>query len=207
MTMYTNHRKPGKRTGRHDLKRSCVALVATAMLCNLLTGCEGKENSKYETMSPPAEGWTMQELSSVTYLCDAELASSPTIAALGEEFSYSIDDINDKSEDGEITASLTYNQKYLGIVQFKECYEAEDVSEQSPIRLIMIANPEADVNAPIVINGIELGDTKKEVLRALGDQYKMQTDLYSYFDKETEEEFLQLCFNDSDKLLYVVMTF
>ncbi len=209
--MFTaNHRKFEKLTRQYGLKRNCVTLIAVVMLCNLLTGCqdkeETKENSGYKTMTPPEDGWTIEELASVTYLCHAELPYPTTIATLGDGFSCSFDDCIYKSENGEITASLNYNNRYLGIVQFEDCYEKEDVSEQSSINLIMIANPEVDEHIPIIINGIELGDTKKEVLHALGEQYKVRTTLYSYFDRETGEEFFQVHFNN-EELSYVVLTF
>lgn len=148
--------------------------------------------TEYKTMEPPEEGWTIEELMSVTYLCGKQLTYPLTMEYLGEDFS--IDEtskIFSKSSDG---FPLLYKNKSIGLVGFEK--NSENSSDYDNITTIMFnTNVSSSALDCIVVNGISLGSINTDVKSMIGTPCDKSTDgRYAYTIQNGDDKFLDIIF-------------
>ena len=62
---------------------------------------EQNNNTNYKTIKPPADGWTIEELLSVTYVCGKQLSYPLTADSFGEELHIDEESKRVTGSDGE----------------------------------------------------------------------------------------------------------
>ncbi len=160
-------------------------------------------------MTPPTDGWTIEKLASVTCLCENQLSYPLTFGDFDKQFSYGNDGIIN-TEYNHISTSFLYNDSYLGTVLFEECNKYEHIADDTPISVIAVFSSMCKVEerVPIMVNGIELGDSKEEVIMSMGDNYYANDKNFCiYYDKNNEEEICKFHFNSEDILLSIILSF
>ena len=131
---------------------------------------EQDNNTNYKTIKPPADGWTIEELLSVTYVCGKQLSYPLTVDSFGDELHIDEESKRVSGSDGEhiVDADLMYGSKYVGVV-FWAADTIEDVTDSTPIKtLTLYVNDDDENDVSFSINGASYGDSKDEVLKALG---------------------------------------
>lgn len=158
--------------------------------------------TKYRVIDPPADGWTTEEIMSVTYFCGHDLNYPLTMEHLGKDFSLS-------------GYMLPFAKQRLVPVQLSYCGESlANATAVQPHDDIMIYNivlfPETckvTDTEPFVINGIRMYDSKEQVKTALGDAYYYESeDSLLYNDRETGESLYSLFFEDN-RLVHLNISF
>lgn len=156
----------------------------------------------YNTVEPPEDGWTTEEIMNVTYLCNKKLEYPLSLEFLGDDFSLS-HYVKSASENRLVPARLEYKNKYLA-----------NATVVKPHDEIMIYNivlfPDTckvENVEPFVINGVKMYDNFDDVIKALGDgYYYISDDSVLYNDRETNESLYSLFFED-DKLVHINVDF
>ncbi len=159
-------------------------LLCSAMSVCCFTGCSNEEtdtdasvsiseqndNTNYKTIKPPADGWTIEELLSVTYVCGKQLSYPLTVDSFGDELHIDEESKRVTGSDGEhiVNADLMYGSKYVGVV-FWAADMIEDVTDSTPIKtLTLYVNDDDENDVSFSVNGASYGDRKDEVLKAFG---------------------------------------
>lgn len=185
----------------------CVALTACS-----LTGCNPDNSlseatvgssSAVETMDPPEDGWTENEILSVTYLCGRQLSYPLTITSLGEGFELGegTEKVYERSIGQRVDAELWYKKERLALVAL-DAETIEEVNNDTRIYAIYIDDSSAaymNSDGNISLNGISVGDSIDKLEDTLGSPsshnektftctYNMRNDPYSKivisYDKE-----------------------
>lgn len=148
--------------------------------------------TEYKTMEPPEDGWTIEELMSVTYVCGKQLTYPLTMEYLGEDFSIDeTSEIFSKSSDG---FPLLYKNKSIGLVGFEK--NSENSSDYDNITTIMFnTNVSSSALDCIVVNGISLGSINTDVKSMIGTPCDKSTDgRYAYTIQNGDDKFLDIIF-------------
>ena len=131
---------------------------------------EQDNNTNYNTIKPPEDGWTIEELLSVTYVCGKQLSYPLTVDSFGDELHIDEESKRVSGSDGEhiVDADLIYGSKYVGVV-FWTADTIEDVTDTTPIKTLTLYVDDGDeYDVSFSVNGASYGDRKDEVLKAFG---------------------------------------
>ena len=147
--------------------------------------------TEYITMEPPEEGWTIEELMSVTYLCGKQLTYPLTMEYLGEDFS--LDEANKTELKLSIGYPLLYKDKKIGLVTLKK--NSNQSSKHGDITSLMFSNVLYSALDCIVVNGISLGSINTDVKSMIGTPCDKSTDgRYAYTIQNGDDKFLDIIF-------------
>lgn len=147
--------------------------------------------TEYKTMKPPEEGWTIEELMSVTYLCGKQLTYPLTMEYLGEDFS--LDEANKTELKLSIGYPLLYKDKKIGLVTFKK--NSNQSSNHGDITSLMFNNVSYSASDCIVVNDIHFGSSNTNVKSMLGTPCDKSTDgRYAYTIQNGDDKFLDIIF-------------
>ena len=147
--------------------------------------------TEYKTMEPPEEGWTIEELMSVTYLCGKQLTYPLTMEYLGEDFS--LDEANKTELKLSIGYPLLYKDKKIGLVTFKK--NSNQSSNHGDITSLMFNNVSYSASDCIVVNDIHFGSSNTNVKSMLGTPCDKSTDgRYAYTIQNGDDKFLDIIF-------------
>ncbi|MDE6781838.1 MAG: hypothetical protein K2J40_10320 [Ruminococcus sp.] len=156
----------------------------------------------YDTVDPPENGWTTEEIMNVTYLCDKKLEYPLSLEFLGDDFSLS-HYVKSASENRLVPARLEYKNKYLANATVVKPHDETMIYN---IVLLPDTCKVEDVE-PFVINGVKMYDSFDDVIKALGNGYQYITDdSVLYNDRETNESLYSLFFEDG-KLVHINVGF
>ena len=182
-----------------------------ALIC--FSGCGGQqgvetteesqpyEPPEYIVMEPPQENWTLQQLMSVTYICDHRLSHPQSMNALGNDFSL--------SHYSKLGASWR-------LVPAQLCYRGQGLANVTVVKphdetmlydlVLLPSTVEVTDREPFVINGIKMYDTMEEVEAALGENYLYKSeDSISYGEEFGGNEYW--FFFEDGKLVHLNLDF
>lgn len=142
----------------------------------------------YKTMKPPEGGWTIEDILSVTYLCGRQLSYPLTFELLGEGFS-----IGESAPSGyaeTIAIYLLFDGKSAGKMRYVGIDDISKWNTELPICDLMFGGIRYEADMSLTVNGVELGDSKKKLIEALGqpDEFS-ETGDYVYKMKDSTSDF------------------
>lgn len=181
-------------------KKIFSVLLSITMLTCSLTGCGANNNSsidstvdqlqsiEYETIEPPAEGWTVESIASTIRLCGKPIELPFTVGSLGKEFEF-------KNNIGIVT----YSGHESFLTSFIKTEKSDDLYSKT-VRKISSCEyySDDDFQNSFTINGVGIGSNKESVIAALG-QPDFQTDTaYEYYSNHIKSEnyIVRLSFGD-----------
>ena len=138
--------------------------------------------TEYKTMEPPEDGWTIEELMSVTYLCGKQLTYPLTMNSFGNKVEIFEDTlkVHNAKDTPSVMAELCSENEFVGAAFFNRD-SVDDVSGDTPINTISF-DTHSDFfeknGSPIILNGVSFGDTKEELIDALGSKVKINEEAY-----------------------------
>ena len=123
--------------------------------------------SDHHVIEPPAEGWTADELMSVTYLYGKQLEYPLTLASFGDSF-----ELRDQEPNiaGYVHVSLFHDDKIVGNVVFKE-KTVDEVTNDTPIDQFMFIGDDS-VPDSLVINGKSIDTDYGDMTEYLGEVFE-----------------------------------
>ena len=178
------------------MKRKMLSLfLCSFMLTCVVSGCDADESTantsssssiveetEYKTMKPPEEGWTIEELMSVTYICGEQLSYPLTMNSFGNKVEIFEDTlkVQNAKDTPSVMAELCSENEFVGAAFFNRD-SVDDVSGDTPINTISF-DTHSDFfeknGSPITLNGVSFGDTKEELIDALGSKVKINEEAY-----------------------------
>jgi len=142
----------------NDSSSSAVAETSTS---------EADSITDYHTIQPPEEGWTTEELMSVTYLYGRQLTYPLTLGALGDSIELKNMEPNIA---GNVHVTLCHGDQIVGNAIFN-VKTVEEVNQDTPIDQFMFLGDQNTPNS-LVINGKSI-DTEFENMQGyLGETVK-----------------------------------
>ena len=138
--------------------------------------------TEYKTMEPPEDGWTIEELMSVTYICGKQLTYPLTMNSFGNKVEIFEDTlkVHNAKDTPSVMAELCSENEFVGAAFFNRD-SVDDVSGDTPINTISF-DTHSDFfeknGSPIILNGVSFGDTKEELIDALGSKVKINEEAY-----------------------------
>jgi len=138
--------------------------------------------TEYKTMEPPEGGWTIEELMSVTYVCGEQLSYPLTMNSFGNKVEIFEDTlkVHNAKDTPSVMAELCSENEFVGAAFFNRD-SVDDVSGDTPINTISF-DTHSDFfeknGSPITLNGVSFGDTKEELIDALGSKAKINEEAY-----------------------------
>lgn len=201
-------------------KKIFGVLLCTAMLMCSATGCKADEKSsndstveqsqsiEYETIAPPEEGWTKQQIFDTAYIGGSKISLPATLKSLGKDFEFDKESINVNENKHYAKADLLYKNKLLGNVRIENVDSISDIDEETPLTVLFITSDTCDVKSrePVVVNGIKLGDALDKALSAMGDNYEEDSNIYTFKDAGSGSEACNFVFRN-DTLITVIFNF
>ncbi len=180
-------------------KRIFSLFVCAALLMCSTVGCGKGEGSagEYKTMEPPEDGWTIEELLSVTYLCDTQLSYPLTLESLGEDFSLNADEMSYRETEKSVIAGLLYNGNSCATIWQMSTNKFSEITNDMPIDAIEINSFSTGIEQPVVINGITFQADAEQVTAAFGEPDEVYDDnsIFIYYFNNDESKTLEFTFN------------
>ena len=153
--------------------------------------------TEYKTMEPPEDGWTIEELMSVTYVCGEQLTYPLTMNSFGNKVEIFEDTlkVHNAKDTPSVMAELCSENEFVGAAFFNRD-SVDDVSGDTPINTISF-DTHSDFfeknGSPITLNGVSFGNTKEELIDALGSKAKINEKTYTItyiFDEIQDLKFI-----------------
>lgn len=153
---------------------------------------------------PPENGWTAEELMSVSYFDGIRLSYPLTLRDLGSAYGVFFD-----IEDNDGNTVYFIGKDFITFDTYANVRVSPDLSEISPDAELteFLAFPEK-----ITVNGVRTGADSDAVISALGqpdsiEEYQNNISEYSYFDRNTGRPILTICLlADSDCVSAICLT-
>ncbi len=168
--------------------------------------------TEIKTIEPPEDGWTLEELLSVTYIYDHQLENPCTLNTLGDNFSFDISTFKFFEEDNSSVVTLKYNDTFIANANLKNCNCQDDICADTVIdgytfNTLSINN---NTNA-VIVNGITLLSSKEKVIKQLGkpniSEEFSKTSYIEYHKSGTDEILLAFGFNEKDEMTSFRLTY
>lgn len=193
------------------MKKIINVLLCTAMLMCSVTGCKADNKSnvdskaeqsqsiEYETIKPPEDGWTKQQLFDTVYICDNNINLPVNIKSLGEDFKFDQKSIKVNESKHYAKAELLFKDKFLGNVRIENVDRESDIDDNSSITSLVINSETCEVKScePVVVNGAKLENMLDEVLKNMGDNYDKNGYVYSFKETGSEKTICILVFKNN----------
>lgn len=201
-------------------KNDLVILLCVITLMGSAAGCKADKNSsadstvkqsqsiEYETIVPPENGWTKQQIFDTAYIVDRKISLPVNIRSLGEDFKFDEKSIKVNESKHYAKAELLYKNKFLGNVRIENVDSISDIDEETPLTVLLINSDTCEAKScePVIVNGIKLGDHLDEALSAMGDNYEKNGDVYTFKDAGSGSEACNFVFRN-DTLITVIFHF
>ena len=94
---------------------------------------ETAEPIEMKTIEPPEDGWTVDELLSVTYVYGQQLENPCTLNTLGDDFSFDLSTFTYFEENNSSVIMLQYQNTIISAVSLYNCKNQEDVCDTTEI--------------------------------------------------------------------------
>lgn len=188
------------------MRKNISALLLCSLLCVIaFAGCGHNDTdvgdsvdqvsqTDYETITPPEDGWTIEELLNVTYLCGKQLSYPLTCEALGDDFTVETQEVTKIKN--RVVTHTNYKGEYFSPCIFEEDSNGELNFEK--FKSVSFSLPEKTDTFDFVINGFGFDNTQDEIESALGapDKFDEIANVYYYYDKTIDKERLEIFFID-----------
>lgn len=143
---------------------------------------EQSQSIEYKTIEPPEDGCTIEELLSVTYLCDKQLSYPLMVESLPDGLELDIDNAVYTQKGA---TDMYYNGKYFGNCLFTVKKEPLGMPER--IVFIDVDKRRCELTKYVVANGISIGDSTTALYSSFGtpdyiDEISSLT-MVRYYDK------------------------
>lgn len=112
------------------------------MLMSFATGCGVDNNSsndstvdslqsiEYETMIPPNDGWTKQQIFDTAYIGGSKISLPATLKSMGKDFEFNKESIKVNENKHYAKAELLYKNKLLGNVRIENIDSINDMTKK-----------------------------------------------------------------------------
>lgn len=147
-----------------------------------------------ETIEPPEDGWTLEDLLSVTYIYGQKISYPCTLNDLGENFELDSKNYYKDVETNTITLTLNYKENPTACVIMDEFDEKKIDKNTEILRFFFSQSLECE----ITVNGIGLNNTKDQVMLNLGVPDEIVKNTFYY---GTAEYVLALSFDSKDNVI------
>lgn len=147
-----------------------------------------------ETIEPPEDGWTLEDLLSVTYIYGQKISYPCTLNDLGEDFEFDFENFHKNSETNMITLILNYKENPTADVITNESNKDEIDENTEILRFFFSQLFETEIK----VNGIGLNSTKNQVLLNFGNPDEIVKNTFYY---GTTEHVLALNFDSKDNVM------
>lgn len=157
------------------------------------------KETEYKTMEPPEEGWTIEELMSVTYLCGKQLTYPLTVDDLPNEVGL---DMENAGYARRCIAPMNINSEYFGncVIEVNEKNESTGMIES-----IIVDEFTSKITNSIVVNGITIGSTERDLYENLGEPnevYDTSINTYKYYyDLQSKTKIISISVDCDDKTI------
>ena len=168
------------------------------------------ENVEIKTIEPPEDGWTLEDLLSVTYIYGNQLTVPCTVGSLDSNFSLDTSN-NLEFEDKTCSVFLNYKDMPISTINLDENKVTKINSNTKINKLVFSLSINNDNKNNIIINGIDFNCNKEQAVLKLGDSYEILNEYsiaYYYSTKNesnqnTVNRVLWLMFDESDNLVTI----
>lgn len=142
-----------------------------------------------ETIEPPEDGWTLEDLLSVTYIYGQKISYPCTLNDLGEDFEFDFENFHKNSETNMITLPLKYEKNTIACVIMNESDKEKIDKDTEILRLSFFESLKSEIK----VNGIALNSTKDQVILNFGEPDEIVKETFYY---GTGKKVLALNFGD-----------
>ncbi|MBQ3139728.1 MAG: hypothetical protein IJB68_09515 [Ruminococcus sp.] len=155
--------------------------------------------AEYKTMEPPEEGWTIEKLMSVTYICGKQLTYPLTVDDLPNEVGL---DMENAGYARHCIAPMNINSEYFGncVIEVNEKNESTGMIES-----IIVDEFTSKITNNIVVNGITIGSTERDLYENLGEPnevYDTSINTYKYYyDLQSKTKIISISVDCDDKTI------
>ncbi len=122
--------------------------------------------ARYNIIEVPSDGWSMNDLFSVTYIYGKPLSYPVTMRSLSGAIKKSKEVQNDA--DGNTVVQLYHGNKWIGSATYKET-NIDNINDDTPICALHIAYEGDDAEESVVINGAVINCSTSELSEHLGN--------------------------------------
>lgn len=192
------------------LKKFFAAALAFCMLFGV-TGCTqsngvSAETAEIKTIEPPENGWTLEDLLSVTYIYGNQITLPCTVENLGSNFALDTSD-NLEFEDGTCSVFLNYKNMPISTINVDESKVTKINSNTEINKLVFSLSINDDNKDNIIINGVDFNCNREQAISKLGKSYEDLNEYsIAYFystDDDTTNRVLWLMFDENDNLVTI----
>ena len=207
-------------------KNKFLSLLAVALAVVWLGGCKTNdienqaaqvnnestattESVEIKTIEPPEDGWTLEDLLSVTYIYGNQLTVPCTLESLGKAFSFEKSNFSKSKADASvIIGTLKYNDSVISVINIAES-NVKDIDSQSTINRLIFNKIYSDgSNNAVTVNGISLKSSKNQVIKRFGEpdfvpNYVGEDYCYVYYEANTENKLLTINFDNDDNVFLI----
>lgn len=172
---------------------------------------EATEPIEMKTIEPPEDGWTLEELLSVTYVYGQQLENPCTLNTLGDEFNFNISTFNYSDENNSSVIILQYNGNDISSVELKNCFNESDVSNSVEIAGIFLTDYYKTNIDNVVLNGISFFSSKEQVIECFGipdfSETFPESSYITYNKFGTTDKLISFGFNENNETINFHITF
>lgn len=155
--------------------------------------------TEYKTMEPPEDGWTIEELMSVTYICGEQLTYPLTVDDLPDELEL---DMENAGYARHCIAPMNINGEYFGNCAIEL---DENNSSTGMIESIIVDEFTSKITNNIVVNGITIGSTERKLYESLGEPNEVYdtsiTTHKYYYDFQSKTKIISISVDCDDKTI------
>jgi hypothetical protein len=158
------------------------------MLIFVLTSCN--KAVEYKTIEPPEDGWTMELLESVFYINSIQTKPNFELSLLGDDFSFSIEEMTLNENNKILGGGVNYKGKRAFTMgahyNIKEDPKDNIFISESNMMILLCneRNNESnlDLSKFIIINGVHIGSTESEIIKAMGNPEDQNSPIVFTYD-------------------------
>jgi hypothetical protein len=158
---------------------------------------------EYKTIEPPEDGWTLELLNEVTYINGKDIDLPFCVADLGDDFDVGSFNYIDDGKDTAV--QVNYKGRFAFYSYSGNFGEEFDINDNiDVIALTENLNESKLIFSDFInINGVNIGDSKEEVIKAVGSYTKRANFLFVKINNN--EEAIMFQFDQSDKLITIAL--
>jgi hypothetical protein len=180
--------------------KKLISITLSLILILALSSCN---KTKYQTIDPPENGWTIELLNKVTYIGGKQVAFPITLNQLPEDFS-----LGEKrfiNENNVLVFYLLYNGDEFCICTIEDVESENSTIDNLPISQLFIPNinnRNFDFTDLIVINGVTFNSNISDIETKLGKTYETQDntgDKYTFYYEQNS--FFYVSYNSESNLV------
>lgn len=185
------------------------AVITAVCLVFCMVGCQQNDVSaeqdvqdsietvEIKTIEPPENGWTLEDLLSVTYIYGNQITLPCTVESLSNNFTVDTSD-NLEFEDGTCSVFLNYKNMPISTVNLNESDIAKINSNTKINKLFFSLSINDDNKNNIIINGVDFNCNREQAISKLGESYENLNEYSIAYN-----QILWLMFDENDNLVTI----